>query len=109
MLNVFFCFAFPQMQTNGEHVTPWMRESGELKIGTFKHSEDLSHHRWTVDEPEDLEVIREVVAFLDGNSNFSWRDVLHLCEQQPELFRANSAFARNEGSSMSTGQKSFNC
>ena len=88
-----------------EHVTPWMRESGALKIGVFQHDEDLSNYRWTVDEPEDLEVIRGVVAFWGGRSDFTWSEILQLCEQQPELFSLNAAFGRNEGSLMGTGQK----
>jgi glutamate-1-semialdehyde 2,1-aminomutase len=88
-----------------EHVTPWMRESGELKIGCVRHSSDLSDLRWTVDEPEDLEVIRAVVANFGGRSDFSWLEVLELQKQQPELFAANARFARNEGASMGEGQK----
>ena len=88
-----------------EHVTPWMRESGKLSTGCFKHSSDLSDMRWTVDEPEDLEVIRSVVARFDGRSDFSWHEVLQLYQQQPQLFVANARFARNEGSRMGQGQK----
>ncbi len=88
-----------------EHVTSWMTESGELRISTYQHSEDLSRHRWTVDEPEDLEVIRSVVSFFKGNSDFSWIDVLDLYSRNPEIFSANTHFLRNEGSSIGQGQK----
>jgi len=88
-----------------EHVTPWMRESGKLSIGNVAHSSDLSSLRWTVDEPEDLEVIRAVVANFEGRSDFSWLEVLELQHQQPEMFAANARFARNEGAWMGEGQK----
>ena len=88
-----------------EHVTPWMRESGALRVGSLKHSSDLSAMRWTVDEPEDLEVIRAVVAHFKDQSDFSWLDVLELQQRQPHLFAANASFARNEGAHMGEGQK----
>ena len=88
-----------------EHVTPWMRESGKLNTGCVTHCSDLSALRWTVDEPEDLEVIRAVVANFGGRSDFSWLEVLELQHQQPELFAANARFARNEGAWMGEGQK----
>ena len=37
-----------------EHVTPWIRESGNFKIGSIKYPQDYSNLRITVDEPEDL-------------------------------------------------------
>lgn len=88
-----------------EHVTPWMRESGVLQTGSMQHSSDLSALRWTVDEPEDLEVIRAVVSHFANRSDFSWLDVLALHDQQPHLFAANARFSRNEGAKMGEGQK----
>lgn len=88
-----------------EHVTPWMRESGKLLTGCFKHCSDLSEMRWTVDEPEDLEVIRSVVAKFGCRSDFSWQEVLALQYQEPQLFAANARFVRNEGATMGEGQK----
>ena len=88
-----------------EHVTPWMRESGVLKIHSIQNDKDMSSMRWTVDEPEDLQLVREIVAHFSGSSEFSWVDVLRFHEQKPELFEINSQYIRNEGSAMSKGQK----
>lgn len=88
-----------------EHVTPWMRESGVLKIHSIRNDRDLSSMRWTVDEPEDLCLVREIVSSFSGSSDFSWLDVVSLHEQNPDLFEINSQYGRNEGSSMSKGQK----
>ena len=41
--------------------------------------------RWTVDEPEDLQVIRSVVTHFAGRSDFTWEQVLALSQQQPNL------------------------
>jgi|MDTB01.3.fsa_nt_gb glutamate-1-semialdehyde 2,1-aminomutase len=88
-----------------EHVTPWIRESGNCRLGQKQHHEDLSLMRWTVDEPEDLQVIRSVVEHFGGRSDFSWKEVLKLSQQQPDLFAANAKFTRNEGAVMGQGQK----
>ena len=88
-----------------EHVTPWIRESGRFRLGQKRNKVDHSAMRWTVDEPEDLQVIRAVVAHFEGRSDFSWHDVLELVQQKPQLFAANAKFARNEGTTMGEGQK----
>ena len=90
-----------------EHVTPWMRESVFIKKGTFKSKKDYSSMRWTVDETEDLEVIRFVVDQFNGKSDFSWNDVLKLEKEFPEVFKINKKFIRNEGFNMSLGQKLY--
>ena len=61
--------------------------------------------RWTVDEPEDLQVIRSVVDHFGGCCNFSREQVLELTQQQPQPFVADARFARNEGANMGEGQK----
>ncbi len=63
--------------------------------------------RWTVDETEDLEVIRFVVDQFNGKSDFSWNDVLKLEKEFPEVFKINKKFIRNEGFNMSLGQKLY--
>ena len=88
-----------------EHVTPWIRTSGRFRLAQKQYHVDYSAMRWTVDEPEDLQVIRAVVAHFEGRSDFSWQEVLELAQQQPQLFTANARFARNEGATMSEGQK----
>lgn len=88
-----------------EHVTPFLRESGRFRVGEFRNEEDLSDWRWTVDEPEDLEVIRRVFAHFTPNLYFTWRDVALLQRKEPDLFSVNQAYKRNEGAVMGSGQK----
>ena len=88
-----------------EHVTSWIRDSGRFRLAQKCHHTDLSSERWTVDEPEDLQVIRSVVAHFKGSSDFAWEQVLKLKQQQPLLFAANAKFGRNEGVKMGEGQK----
>ena len=82
-----------------EHVTPYMRTNPELfRIGTWTHSQDISHLRWTVDEPEDFAFVKQVIeALYPLNKQFRTREVLTLLQQQPRLSRINSHIRRNEG------------
>lgn len=86
-----------------EHVTPFMRSNPErFKSSCYKYHEDLSHLRWVVDEPEDLEFIRQIYGTLyPDEPEFGTEDVLALLERKPELVEINRRFERNEGAKIS--------
>lgn len=88
-----------------EHVTPYMRNQLSFSRGSIQHYEDLSALRWTVDEPEDLQVITRVFEHFAPDIYFKWQQVLELQKNKPELFSSNQIIKRNEGSIMSSGQK----
>jgi glutamate-1-semialdehyde 2,1-aminomutase len=88
-----------------EHVTPYLRESGRFNIASMQYSQDLSALRWTVDEPTDFAVIEKVFQYFYPRIDFTWREVLNLQQQQPQLFTINQHLIRNEGAIMGTGQK----
>lgn len=88
-----------------EHVTPYLRESGQFKQACMQHSEDLSGLRWTVDEPADYDVVSKVFAYFAPDIHFNWQQVLQLQRSHPEVFNANQNLIRNEGTTMGTGQK----
>jgi len=88
-----------------EHVTPYVRESGLFTTATYSHHENLSGLRWTVDDPEDFEVITQVFEHFAPEIHFPWQDVLALSQSQPDLFAANQHIDRNQGAIMGTGQK----
>lgn len=88
-----------------EHVTPYIRESGHFTTGTMANDIDLSALRWTVDDPDDLEVVSRVFEYFAPEIDFGWRQVLDLQHSRPDLFAANRTTKRNEGAAMGTGQK----
>ena len=88
-----------------EHVTPYIKESGKFRTLNVPHSEDCSAERWTVDEPEDFEVVRKAFEHFAPRRDFGWREVLALRQTHPEWFEANRHLIRNEGSVLGTGQK----
>jgi glutamate-1-semialdehyde 2,1-aminomutase len=88
-----------------EHVTPFISESGQFTRAAHVHSSDESAARWTVDEPEDFEVVRRVFEHFHPRSDFSWVEILALAREHPEWFAANEHLLRNEGARQGTGQK----
>ncbi len=88
-----------------EHVMPYINHSKEFALGCLKHFEDLSSLRWTVDDPEDFELIKNVLNHFKPNIYFGWKDVLELQKAQPTLFASNLHITRNQGALMGTGQK----
>jgi len=88
-----------------EHVTPFIRNSSETSSINITNDIDLSEARWTVDEPEDFELISNIFEHFSPDVIFSSNKVLKLAERQPELFQINESLKRNEGSQMNSGQK----
>ena len=75
-----------------EHVMPFLYENQDrFRVLQVRSSDpELGKLRWTVDEAEDLEFVREVYARF-GRDDFSWLDVLALLQREPELARINMA------------------
>ncbi len=88
-----------------EHVTPFIRTNEQFRRKNYANKTDQSKKRWTVDDPEDFLVIKNIVKHFSPNLDFTWKDVMELQESKPEYFEANISIKRNEGSEFGTGQK----
>jgi len=72
------------------HVTPYIYENpDQFRIVRVRTEEDYSDCRWTLDTPEDLAFVRAVYDRIENKDGFSWRDVLRVLEQEPELAELN--------------------
>ncbi len=85
-----------------EHATQYIIRHPELfKLCDFKSPiGSFGNHRWTVDEPEDFEVVKKIYEHFitEGNEgNFGYREILNYLNEHPEIVAINSAFTRNEG------------
>jgi len=82
-----------------EHVTLFVRRQPErFRIGLFPSEIDLSHMRWTVDEPRDFELVKRIYeALYPRNAAFTTDDVLELLKARPDLPNLNRGIQRNEG------------
>ncbi len=61
-----------------------------FNIALLHHTTDFGDYRWTVDTPEDLEFMREVYSRFDGRDDFTWKEVLDLVHDDPELMKINA-------------------
>ncbi len=89
-----------------EHAMPYFYEGVELttvnrqlqtglsprgyNIALLQHTTDFGNYRWTVDTPEDLEFMRQVYSHFDGRDDFTWKEVLDLVHDSPELMKINA-------------------
>ena len=82
-----------------EHVTQYIGKNPSLfKNGEFDCDQNLSHHRWTVDEPEDFILVKSIYkALYQKKPLFLTNDILDLLQEQPNLTAINNSFNRNEG------------
>jgi len=78
-----------------EHVTLHLiRQREHYRIAHALNEVDHSHHYWTVDSEQDLQLVEQVYqALYSKKPSFGWSDVLALFEARPELFQINQADA----------------
>ena len=79
-------------------VTTYITKNPKIfKIFSYENQEDLSGHRWTVDEQNDLEFIRKIYSIMKPKTNFSMNKIMEILIKNPELLKINSGIVRNEG------------
>jgi spore coat polysaccharide biosynthesis protein SpsF len=89
------------LKSDREHVTPFIYRNARAKGGdrftavNFGNESDYSAVRLTVDEPEDLEVVRILAAKLGLDQG--WKEYADLYGSDAEIKKLNSRFMRNEG------------
>ena len=87
-----------------EHVTPFFRR-GDFRTANLQSSKDVSQLRWSVDEVADLHFARAVFGYFAPAIDFEWAQVIQLMKKNPEIAAKNQAIPRNEGITMTKGQK----
>jgi len=74
-----------------EHVMPYLYDQeGRFRVLLVNSSPDYGSLRWTVDTPEDLELIRAVYARFPGRDDFSTAEIVELFEREPSLANINA-------------------
>jgi len=75
-----------------EHVMPWFYDTpGRCKVSILDNPVDYGMHRWTVDTPEDYEMMKALFAKLDDPLSASWLDILNVISANPELEMINAS------------------
>ena len=91
-----------------EHVFPAIKRDAALDGVWVEHASDLGAMRVTLDESDDLTVIRAVLEATAGDVDpaaLRIEDLERLWKEQPEMFAANLHLVRDEGVALGTGQK----
>lgn len=90
-----------------EHVTPFIYwRPRRFALQSFTMVPDLSQHRWTVDTPEDFELVSRILHRLyPGRPAFTLHDVLELLEREPEWVKINAHVAQKTVTSGSEKSK----
>ena len=66
------------------------KDGGKFEKILVRNDEDLSHFRWTVDEPSDLDLVREIYSSFGGRDDFTWREILDLVKSKSTLAAINA-------------------
>jgi len=75
-----------------EHVTPFIyQHPARFSLAGYTNTSDQSHHRWTLDTPDDWKLIEAVYNALgDGERIFSTAEVLDYLAAHPEVVALNA-------------------
>ena len=61
---------------------------------------DFGDQRWTVDEPEDFELVKKIYEHFElelKRDDFGYREILDFLKAHPEITALNKMYTRNEG------------
>jgi spore coat polysaccharide biosynthesis protein SpsF len=85
-------------QPDREHVTPFIyTQPQRYRLANVVYHDDQSCHRWTVDTPEDFELIRRIIKILYPlNPEFCLEDSLSLVKKHPEWMLINAHVEQKE-------------
>lgn len=86
-----------KMPSEREHVTPYIYNNRDLfQCAGVESTVDCSRYRWTVDTPEDLELIKIIFeALYVKNPLFSTNDVCLMFDKHPEWLQVNKHIKQN--------------
>lgn len=82
-----------------EHVTLYVKSHPELyKLQNYECKlGNLKDERWTLDEQEDLEMIRAVYRYFAPRTEFSMEEIYRFLQEHLEIRELNHMHVRNEG------------
>ncbi len=78
------------------HVMPYLYKNPDrFKIESLVYERDLSHHRWTVDTPEDLVLVQTIMMRLGSRArDAGFLEVLSVVEGDPALSSINGTIVQ---------------
>lgn len=88
-----------RLASEREHVTLYVKKRPEIyKLQNYECKlGDLKDERWTLDEAEDLEMIRAVYHYFAPRTDFSMEEIYRFLLVNPQIRNLNRKYVRNEG------------
>ncbi len=79
-----------------EHVTPFIyRHPNRYQLGNVALEKDYSHYRWTVDTPEDFELVNLLMKAAHAvRADYTLQDCLDLMEKHPTWAQINAGVSQ---------------
>jgi spore coat polysaccharide biosynthesis protein SpsF len=72
------------------HVTPYFYESvGLFRVSSIQADADYSRYRWTLDTPQDFQLIQAVCQHFGNRGGMRWREILAFIDGHPEIGELN--------------------
>ena len=84
-----------KLKSEREHVTLYIRNNPDFKKGNLESKTDYSKFRFTVDNPEDFEVMRFIIE--NTSVDFGYEGYVKFTLNHPEIMNKNMHIKRNEG------------
>ncbi|MBR73934.1 MAG: acylneuraminate cytidylyltransferase [Dehalococcoidaceae bacterium] len=86
-----------KLPSEKEHVIPYiLKNIDQKKYFNFQSEKDYSKIRITLDYPEDLELLQEVVLHINSEP-IKFEDIITLFKKNPNLLEINSGHKKDEG------------
>jgi glutamate-1-semialdehyde 2,1-aminomutase len=80
-----------------EHVTTYLRKSNKINKGNKKHYIDESSLRLTLDNDDDLKMMKKLIAHENNLINSSCQEIIDLYNSFPDADKINKSYQRNYG------------
>ena len=87
------------LSSEREHVTLYVKNHPEIyKLQNYECKlGNLNNERWTLDEPEDLELIRTIYKHFSPRTDFSMEEIYRFLQDHSDIRAINQKYIRNEG------------
>ena len=86
-----------------EHTVPYFWDSGMRVLNFEDPDRGFWRHRWTLDYPEDFELIRRIIEALGGSGFFGTRTILDYLARHPDVARINARYLPAEPTNQPAG------
>ena len=87
-----------KLRSDREHVTTYIWKRPQIfRLHNLSWHRNLSHWRWTVDKPADLELMRRIFSRFAERPTAGYLEIVEWLEDNPDLVAINTGTPRNEG------------